>query len=242
MTESKEQKKNRKSVSFKGTFGESQDDKVEAIIPNVPAVRQKAFVLPVHLPVLIIALFKNGLTEDPLRSMFRSLPILVILQIVLGFLITTATSGTSRNKESDRAIIVLFSTFLSIIMSNAFFILIVLFGAPVLSHLKETYLLSYHLALISIQPVLILYRLDYELIFATLQAPNVVSLVIGNPILASCLSTLIGGWLGVLPIPLDWDRPWQQWPLTILTGAYVGGFFGLVISCVWTSFLKRKHD
>ncbi|CAF9912713.1 Glycosylphosphatidylinositol (GPI) anchor assembly protein [Imshaugia aleurites] len=27
-----------------------------------------------------------------------------------------------------------------------------------------------------------------------------------------------------VPIPLDWDREWQKWPVTIVTGAYLGWF------------------
>ena len=27
-----------------------------------------------------------------------------------------------------------------------------------------------------------------------------------------------------VPIPLDWDRDWQKWPVTIVTGAYLGWF------------------
>ncbi len=32
----------------------------------------------------------------------------------------------------------------------------------------------------------------------------------------------VGAWLGAVPIPLDWDREWQKWPVTIVTGAYMG--------------------
>ena len=32
----------------------------------------------------------------------------------------------------------------------------------------------------------------------------------------------VGAWLGAVPIPLDWDRDWQAWPVTIVTGAYLG--------------------
>ena len=27
-----------------------------------------------------------------------------------------------------------------------------------------------------------------------------------------------------VPIPLDWDRDWQKWPVTIVTGSYIGWF------------------
>lgn len=37
------------------------------------------------------------------------------------------------------------------------------------------------------------------------------------------IGTIIGAWLGAVPIPLDWDREWQKWPVTVLLGA-VGGW------------------
>jgi len=43
------------------------------------------------------------------------------------------------------------------------------------------------------------------------------------------LGTGIGAWLGAIPIPLDWDRPWQAWPVTIVTGAYLGYVAGSLI-------------
>jgi GPI biosynthesis protein family Pig-F len=32
----------------------------------------------------------------------------------------------------------------------------------------------------------------------------------------------VGGWLGAIPIALDWDRDWQAWPVTVLVGCYTG--------------------
>ena len=31
-----------------------------------------------------------------------------------------------------------------------------------------------------------------------------------------------GTWFGAFPIPLDWDRPWQAWPITCVIGAVIG--------------------
>ena len=36
------------------------------------------------------------------------------------------------------------------------------------------------------------------------------------------LGTVIGAWLGALPIPLDWGQPWQQWPDCSINGALFG--------------------
>ena len=37
---------------------------------------------------------------------------------------------------------------------------------------------------------------------------------------------MIGCWLGAFPLPLDWDRPWQAWPLTPAYGAIAGNILG----------------
>lgn len=40
------------------------------------------------------------------------------------------------------------------------------------------------------------------------------------------LGACVGSWIGAIPIPLDWDREWQKWPVTIVTGLYVGAVVG----------------
>ena len=70
------------------------------------------------------------------------------------------------------------------------------------------------------------------------------------------IGTVFGAWLGAVPIPLDWyvdmfsatlqdgrevkwlreamltcyrDREWQKWPVTIVTGAYIGFAVGKLV-------------
>lgn len=40
------------------------------------------------------------------------------------------------------------------------------------------------------------------------------------------LGAVLGAWLGAVPIPLDWDREWQKWPVTIVVGMYMGYALG----------------
>jgi phosphatidylinositol glycan class F len=58
------------------------------------------------------------------------------------------------------------------------------------------------------------------------------------------VGTLLGAWLGAVPIPLDWDREWQvlhplfqaypkKWPITIVVGAYFGHALSLLIGLAW---------
>jgi len=47
-----------------------------------------------------------------------------------------------------------------------------------------------------------------------------------------------GAWLGAIPIPLDWDRPWQAWPITCLLATSAGnaiGHFAAVLHCLRSS-------
>ncbi|XP_078481570.1 GPI ethanolamine phosphate transferase, stabilizing subunit-like [Ciona intestinalis] len=46
--------------------------------------------------------------------------------------------------------------------------------------------------------------------------------------------TALGSWASAVVIPLDWDRPWQVWPIPCIIGAIVGYSVGIIISCVVT--------
>ena len=43
------------------------------------------------------------------------------------------------------------------------------------------------------------------------------------------VGTALGAWLGAIPIPLDWDREWQKWPITIVAGMYGGAVVGSLV-------------
>lgn len=54
---------------------------------------------------------------------------------------------------------------------------------------------------------------------------------------------LVGAWVGAFPIPLDWDRPWQAWPITCAVGGTAGHMLGLAASLsvmTWTSLRSSK--
>ncbi|CAG8506653.1 35474_t:CDS:2 [Gigaspora margarita] len=44
------------------------------------------------------------------------------------------------------------------------------------------------------------------------------------------VATVVGAWLGAIVIPLDWDRPWQVWPIPCVIGGFVGHIVGSIIS------------
>jgi phosphatidylinositol glycan class F len=43
---------------------------------------------------------------------------------------------------------------------------------------------------------------------------------------------VLGAWLGALPIPLDWDRHWQTWPITPAVGAVAAASLALPLAAL----------
>jgi len=53
---------------------------------------------------------------------------------------------------------------------------------------------------------------------------------------------LVGGWIGAVPMALDWDRDWQAWPVTVLVGCYAGWGFGRALTGGLRLGIGRRID
>jgi hypothetical protein len=53
---------------------------------------------------------------------------------------------------------------------------------------------------------------------------------------------MVGGWIGAVPMALDWDRDWQAWPVTVLTGAYLGWAFGRMLTADLKLGIGKRID
>ncbi|XP_016466721.2 uncharacterized protein LOC107789429 isoform X1 [Nicotiana tabacum] len=52
---------------------------------------------------------------------------------------------------------------------------------------------------------------------------------------------VIGAWFGAWPMPLDWESPWQEWPICVTYGAIAGYLVGLLASLGCIFFRKRQQ-
>jgi GPI ethanolamine phosphate transferase 2/3 subunit F len=101
------------------------------------------------------------------------------------------------------------------------YVIIILFGAPLTTHHPHTLLLASHLSLLTTPPLFYVHGLDAPtwLEICSLQHPV-------DEVYGLGLGACLGSWVGAIPIPLDWDREWQKWPVTVVVGMYIGAVTG----------------
>ncbi|XP_065068209.1 phosphatidylinositol-glycan biosynthesis class F protein-like [Rhopilema esculentum] len=120
----------------------------------------------------------------------------------------------------------------------------VIYGAPFIENLEETHLFSCLMSAMTILPLSlvsdgkwwnILQILDFKLYKSGQMVDNVR--------LISFL-TIVGALAGSAAIPLDWDRPWQAWPVPCCIGATFGYTIGLLIFAALPvlEFIKVKYE
>jgi phosphatidylinositol glycan class F len=106
----------------------------------------------------------------------------------------------------------------------------VLMGAPFLSDMIRTLLFSIYIVVIGFTPVIIhlkgKLKQIYIFVFQNEFYNNFYQVLIKNLV----WGTVIGAWAGAIPIPLDWDRWWQRWPITCLVSSTIGACFSVIFS------------
>ncbi|GAB7365611.1 hypothetical protein MBLNU230_g6680t1 [Neophaeotheca triangularis] len=104
------------------------------------------------------------------------------------------------------------------------YLLLLAFGAPLTTHHVSTVLLALHLALLTTPQLFYVHGLEKAtwLCVASLQLPL-------DEVYGMSLGACFGAWVGAVPIPLDWDREWQRWPVTVVLGVYAGAVLGKVL-------------
>ncbi|KAJ6519195.1 GPI biosynthesis protein family Pig-F-domain-containing protein [Mycena sanguinolenta] len=127
-------------------------------------------------------------------------------------------------------------------------VVLVLLGAPLLTHVWQTYLLALLLSILVVFPPAytigtprdsVVAWLTWVRMFAEFSTRTPVE----RAMLYPALGALAGAWLGVIPIALDWDRPWQAYPLTPALGAIAGYILASIAALTASAigFLAEEH-
>ncbi|XP_045187065.2 phosphatidylinositol-glycan biosynthesis class F protein-like [Mercenaria mercenaria] len=120
-----------------------------------------------------------------------------------------------------------------------FYIVAVLFGAAFTSQTAETFHFAMMLSSTVMGPLLIHLETNADTWSRVLlfQSPE---LGTETTVFVSSITSLIGAWLGAFPIPLDWDRPWQAWPITCVVGTLTGHCVGIILASIYISLQFYK--
>ncbi|KAF9918385.1 hypothetical protein BX616_009067 [Lobosporangium transversale] len=120
----------------------------------------------------------------------------------------------------------------------------VLFGAGIFHQSKETGQLALYLSLLTFYPASFVLGTDFK---------NWIRIFVHNSprtfteaaLYCQGMMAIFGAWLGSIVIPLDWDRPWQAWPVPCVLGASlfycIGVVVGLVVSIVMHQRVARSE-
>ncbi|OQR92057.1 hypothetical protein ACHHYP_04089 [Achlya hypogyna] len=124
-------------------------------------------------------------------------------------------------------------------------VILIFFGAPVLDLFQRTLLLATYLAFMAVLPL----TSALGLVHAHEYVETILHQRWRNhgERQGTCtfVGTLLGAYIGALLLPLDWDRPWQQWPLPCVYGAVYGQIAGLVVATgllVAQTQVVKRHD
>ncbi|XP_052106792.1 phosphatidylinositol-glycan biosynthesis class F protein-like [Mytilus californianus] len=138
--------------------------------------------------------------------------------------------GTSqRNAGILSKIRIILKNGLLLFCSSIFFhVIAVLFGAPFLESSAETFHFGMTMSATVVLPALCVMGTS-TVQWIRIFAQNSPELGAESIVYFSTICSIIGAWLGAFPIPLDWDRPWQEWPITCVVGTLFGYCTGVII-------------
>lgn len=136
-----------------------------------------------------------------------------------------AAAGNKSDTFSQKATAAFIALMLTFLLGTPVLsLLLVLFGAPFTTHTAHTVLCAAHISLLTVTPLVYVHGVDGQVWKQVWAFARPADAVWGGS-----LGACVGAWLGAVPIPLDWDRPWQAYPITILTGAYLGFAVGQLV-------------
>ena len=90
-----------------------------------------------------------------------------------------------------------------------FYTIIVLFGAPLTTHTPQTLLAAAHITLLSTYPLSSSLPPSLETVRQLITLEYSTDVDVLKWTYWGGIGTVLGAWLGAVPIPLDWDRDWQ---------------------------------
>eukprot|EP00903_Cladosiphon_okamuranus_P018248 g16787.t1 len=103
----------------------------------------------------------------------------------------------------------------------------IVLGAPILRRAPETAVFSLLMASLTTLPVSVSSPWPLEACAGFLRGTRPAVHVPGTMVPAA--GCALGAWLGAIPLCLDWEQPWQGWPLPMCAGGLLGFSLGCLL-------------
>ncbi|KAI8329050.1 GPI biosynthesis protein Pig-F [Chlamydoabsidia padenii] len=165
------------------------------------------------------------LVKDPLPTLSTALPLLLVSHV--GLLSTSLLL-----KQNFQPTILLKAIVSTILVTGILHILIVLFGAALIDKWYNTLLLASFLAITTVMPAFESSTTTDWIKIYLHHSPTTTSDIYAY---TQVLGALIGSWLGAIVLPLDWERDWQEWPISCVISTFLGHLVGVIAGFTWAS-------
>ncbi|KAL9011489.1 MAG: hypothetical protein Q9173_003670 [Seirophora scorigena] len=175
-------------------------------------------------PALVLSLFYlsfSALVADPVSNLIRlCFPIAALQGLYSVLCLPTAHAGSfpkggafgkrkhkpgEKRKDggselAGKIVPTLLSLLLTLFLATpVLLVLLILFGAPLTTHFAHNLLCATHMALLALTPLFYVYGIDPALWREVCSAS-----LPGDSVWGGTVGTVVGAWLGAVPIPLDW--------------------------------------
>ncbi|CCG82107.1 Glycosylphosphatidylinositol anchor biosynthesis protein 11 [Taphrina deformans PYCC 5710] len=194
----------------------------------------------IYGPLAVSSWYFEALVDDPITTLLRLSPAVLLLTIIPR-LIDPKCSGAT--------MVYSLGTLLALFLP-ATYVMVVLMGAPFTTHFPQTALFSAHLSIMLFFTAITKFGLDRQKWLPLLpnidsegdskgdgpKSAGVGARLGGTGMEGIVWGTLAGAYLGAVPIPLDWDRAWQKWPVTVHIGACLGLAVGGTLQTAYNTF------
>lgn len=145
-------------------------------------------------------------------------------------------TGSSTRRQLIVWSITLFEFVASVI---AIYAMTVTFGASLFEDLLRTLAFSCLMSALCVMPTLMLidHKNPIMLLFRILVQQDCRTREEHHCMMTSVYG-IVGAWCGSLVIPLDWDRWWQEWPISSSFGLVFGVLIGAIVSIKFKKNIK----
>ncbi|MBN3298445.1 phosphatidylinositol-glycan biosynthesis class F protein isoform X2 [Amia ocellicauda] len=212
-----------------------KDIEVKGMI-SAHAIIAAAVLLATLLPVLLVQGFSVYGTH--LLWLYSVCGAVASVNITIYWLLGVSPPS-KKNTLSSKLNKAFLSCLYFVLSCLLFHAVVVLYGAPLLESALETFSFAVLLSTLTTLRCLCLLGPNVQAWIRVFSRDGAMS-VWDTSLQITTACSVIGAWLGAFPIPLDWDRPWQVWPISCTLSATIGFLTGLVLAPVWIHWHRKQ--